>query len=63
MHMFVDESERGGYLLAPTLLAPTALHPARVPMRELVFDSRVAAKARANWTGHQRHGKLSYTIA
>lgn len=37
MHMFVDESKRGGYLLAATLIAPNALHSARVMMRELLF--------------------------
>lgn len=37
MHMFVDESERGGYLLAATVLEPSALHSTRTMMRELLL--------------------------
>jgi hypothetical protein len=36
MHMFVDESERGSYLLAATLVAPHSLHRARSLMRGLL---------------------------
>lgn len=35
--MFVDESERGGYLLAATLLEPAALHPTRTVLRDLLL--------------------------
>ncbi|MCS7476325.1 hypothetical protein ACFFQW_04735 [Umezawaea endophytica] len=36
MHMFVDESERGSYLLAATLLPPHSLHLTRTAMREML---------------------------
>jgi hypothetical protein len=37
MHMFVDETERGGHLLAATLVAPAALHSTRSLMRSLLL--------------------------
>jgi hypothetical protein len=37
MHMFVDESERGGYLMAAVLIAPHALHTTRSMMRSLLL--------------------------
>jgi len=36
MHMFVDESERGSYLLAATLLDPRLVQRTRSAMRELL---------------------------
>ncbi|GLZ34004.1 hypothetical protein Lesp02_61920 [Lentzea sp. NBRC 105346] len=35
--MFVDETERGGYLLAATVVAPSALHSTRSTMRGLLL--------------------------
>ncbi|HUQ59505.1 hypothetical protein [Lentzea sp.] len=37
MHMFVDESERGGYLMAAVLVSPTSLHSSRAMMRGLLL--------------------------
>ncbi|MEV6718683.1 hypothetical protein AB0M48_42335 [Lentzea sp. NPDC051208] len=37
MHMFVDESERSGYLMAAVLIAPNALHSTRSLMRGLLL--------------------------
>ncbi|MFD9706012.1 hypothetical protein [Lentzea sp. NPDC059081] len=37
MHMFVDESERGGYLMAAVLVTPNALHSTRALMRSLLL--------------------------
>ncbi|MEV6241183.1 hypothetical protein [Lentzea sp. NPDC051838] len=37
MHMFVDESERGGYLMAAVLLSPSSLHSTRSMMRGLLL--------------------------
>lgn len=37
MHMFVDETERGGHLLAATLVAPASLHSTRSLMRSLLL--------------------------
>ncbi len=36
MHMFVDESERGSYLLAATLLPPHSLHLTRTMLRDML---------------------------
>ncbi|WP_285645318.1 hypothetical protein [Lentzea sp. NBRC 102530] len=37
MHMFVDESERSGYLMAAVLITPSTLHSTRSMMRGLLL--------------------------